>query len=488
MITCFLPVAETGVLDQTVSELRQVKIVSEIFVMLTGDEQDDVDLPEGVNSFRVSSIHSTRAVREMLKRTSEDGHILLYTKSMMLKPGLFALERMEQVSRLTGAGIIYSDYYVFGDGKIKENPVIDFQEGSLRDDFEFGAVLLIRCSAFAMAVDKMTVDYEYAGLYDLRLKISQEFRVVRLPEFSYTVMERDTRQSGEKIFDYVDPKNREVQLEMELACTQHLKDIGGWLKPEFRELNFTEDGFAVEASVIIPVRNRVKTIEDAVISALAQKATFDFNVIIVDNHSNDGTTEILKKLGQTDNRVIHVIPGRNDLGIGGCWNIGIMHEQCGKFAVQLDSDDLFPDTDALQLLVDAFYQQNCAMVIGSYQMVNFNLEEIPPGIIDHKEWTPDNGRNNALRINGLGAPRAFFTPVIREIKFSNVSYGEDYCVGLAISREYRIGRVFRPLYLCRRWADNSDASLDVIKMNRYNTYKDRLRTIELWARIAKNKS
>ncbi|MDN5291030.1 MAG: hypothetical protein PWQ06_1269, partial [Anaerophaga sp.] len=279
----------------------------------------------------------------------------------------------------------------------------------------------------------------------------------------------------------------EVQVEMEKACTLHLKEIGGYLEPRFEAVKFEEADFPVEASVIIPVRNRAKTIEDAVRSVFRQKAAFSFNLIIVDNHSDDGTTDILKKLSGEDARLLHLIPESKDLGIGGCWNMAIMHESCGKFAIQLDSDDLYADDKVIQTIVDAFYEQNCAMVIGSYQMVNFKLEEIPPGLIDHKEWTPENGRNNALRINGLGAPRAFYTPVLRKIKVPNVSYGEDYAVGLAVSRDYQIGRIYKTLYLCRRWEDNSDASLDIVKMNNHNFYKDRVRTMELWARIEKNK-
>jgi glycosyltransferase involved in cell wall biosynthesis len=333
----------------------------------------------------------------------------------------------------------------------------------------------------------MEADYQYAGLYDLRLKVSQNNRLFRLPEFLYTEMETDTRRSGEKIFDYVDPKNRDVQVEMEQACTAHLKDIGGWLAPSFDPIAFDEGDFPVEASVVIPVRNRAKTIEDAVRSVLDQQTSFSFNLIVVDNHSTDGTSDILGKLASEDSRLIHLVPERTDLGIGGCWNMAISHEQCGKFAVQLDSDDLYAGDDTLQTIVNAFYEQNCAMVIGSYRMVNFQLEEIPPGIIDHKEWTPENGRNNALRINGLGAPRAFYTPVLRCIRVPNVSYGEDYAVGLSISRNYQIGRIYDPIYMVRRWEDNSDASLDVVKMNNHNFYKDRVRTMELWARIAKNR-
>ena len=333
----------------------------------------------------------------------------------------------------------------------------------------------------------MTQQFSYAGFYYLRLKVSQKHDIIRIPEFLYIIDETDIRKSGQKIFDYVDPKNRQVQIEMEQAATEHLKNVGAWLKPEFAPVNFAEAEFATKASVIIPVLNREKTIADAIQSVLNQKTNFPFNLLIIDNHSKDLTAVIIRSFSEKDERVIHLIPERNDLGIGGCWNLAVHDPRCGMFAVQLDSDDIYKDENTLQRMVDAFYRENCAMVVGTYQLVNFKLEEIPPGIIDHKEWTPYNGRNNALRINGLGAPRAFYTPVLREIKIPNVSYGEDYAVGLAISREYRIGRVYENVYLCRRWDDNSDAALDIEKMNKHNLYKDRIRTIELKARQRKNK-
>jgi glycosyltransferase involved in cell wall biosynthesis len=311
--------------------------------------------------------------------------------------------------------------------------------------------------------------------------VSQIADLVHVNEFLYTEFEEDNRESGKKIFDYVDPKNRQVQIEMEKACTQHLKDVGAYLEPIFNPIEFNMDEFEYEASVIIPVRNRIKTIKDAIASVLRQKTVFKFNLIVVDNHSTDGTTEAIEEFNN-DSRLIHLIPNRNDLGIGGCWNLGIHHPQCGKFTIQLDSDDIYSGEDTLQKIVNAFYEQNCAMVVGTYQMTNFDLEMIPPGIIDHREWTPENGRNNALRINGLGAPRAFYTPILREIKLPNTSYGEDYAVGLRISRNYQIGRIYDILYLCRRWEDNSDASLDIVKMNGHNLYKDRIRTWELQAR------
>ncbi|HNY14934.1 MAG TPA: glycosyltransferase family A protein [Bacteroidales bacterium] len=460
-ITCFIPVSAEETSEQTIRSL------------------ETSDLVAGVR--KTESISSVDSLRKIESSLTTD-YVLLYTKHFALDTGRFALDRMVQVAESTGAGMVYSDYFENKEGRLSAHPLIDYQEGSLRDDFNFGSMVLYRSSAFRSAVKRMNNDFRYAGLYDLRLKISQEYEIVHIPELLYTEIEKDTRKSGEKQFDYVDPRNREVQIEMEIACTDHLKAAGGWLKPEFRKISFDTGSFENEVSVIIPVKNRVKTIGDAVFSVLTQNTDFKFNVIVVDNHSTDGTTDILRTISLKDHRVIHVIPGRKNLGIGGCWNEGLFHPGCGKFAVQLDSDDLYIDNNVLTRIVDAFYDQQCAMVVGSYKMVNFKLEDIPPGIIDHKEWTPENGRNNALRINGLGAPRAFYTPVLREITVPDVSYGEDYAVGLAISRHYQIGRIYEPLYLCRRWDENSDAALDVNKMNAHNLYKDRIRTIELLAR------
>jgi hypothetical protein len=387
-----------------------------------------------------------------------------------------------QLCNDSGAGMVYSDYFEMKEGNRQPHPVIDYQDGSLRDDFDFGSLLFYKAGALKDAVSRMAVPYKFAGLYDLRLKVSQKQKLVRIPEMLYTVIETDTRKSGEKQFDYVDPRNRQVQIEMEQACTAHLKEVGAWLSPKFSKIEFSGGNFEFEASVIIPVRNRVKTIGDAIQSVLSQKTAFKFNMLIIDNFSTDGTTDLIKSFAAKDPRVELIIPERKDLGIGGCWNEGIMHPKCGKFAIQLDSDDLYIDENVISRVVAAFYEQNCAMLVGSYRMVNFKLEEIPPGLIDHKEWTPDNGRNNALRINGLGAPRAFYTPVIRKVKVPNVSYGEDYALGLNISRHYQIGRIYEPLYLCRRWEENSDASLDIQKLNGHNLYKDRIRTLEFWAR------
>lgn len=430
--------------------------------------------------------HPSRKEMERIAEIVNTRYVLLQITDEDIELGPFAPERFYTIAEMTQAGLVYADYREEKEDKFIPHPLIDYQEGSLRNDFDFGKLLFIRTSALKKAIRQATGDYQHAGLYDVRLNISRSYPIVHINEYLYTAKEKDTRSSGQKMFDYVDPRNQEAQKEMEQACTAHLKAIGAYLKPEFLNVDFTEENFPVEASVIIPVRNRVKTIEDAIRSVLNQKTSFAFNLIIIDNHSTDGTSECIQKYANGV-QVIHLRPERTDLGIGGCWDLGVNHPECGKFAIQLDSDDVYSDTSALQKIVDAFYTQRCGMVIGSYRMTNFQMEEIPPGIIDHKEWTPDNGRNNALRINGLGAPRAFYTPLIRRIHFPNTSYGEDYAVGLRISRDYQIGRIYDVLYLCRRWEDNSDATLSIEQTNRNNLYKDRLRTWELKARILKNK-
>ena len=407
------------------------------------------------------------------------------SKPVVITLGAGALERMMAVASDTGAAMVYADRYEVKNGVVERHPVIDYQEGSLRDDFDFGSLLLIRTSLLQKyAAADREVDYRYAGFYDFRLFLSREGRLFHLNEFLYTEEERDLRASGEKQFDYVNPANREVQIEMEQACTAHLREVDALVDTtQYQDVDFDEQSFDVEASVVIPVFNRAKTIKDAVESALSQKASFKYNVIVVDNHSTDGTSDILSSLSQSHSDKLHVIvPDRNDLGIGGCWNEAIYSDYCGRFAVQLDSDDLYSSPKTLQTIVDAFYKQKAAMVIGSYRMCDFELNTLPPGLIAHKEWTDENGPNNALRINGLGAPRAFFTPLLRSIGFPNTSYGEDYALGLQCSRHYRSGRIFTELYLCRRWGGNSDAALSVDKINANNLYKDRLRTVELKAR------
>lgn len=479
-ITFFLPAGKPDHLRITYDESVRSGLVNDIFI-LTSPDTDEAIAPYGLRKIGVPALFSTETFRK-IGNHAESEFTLLYTSALPLQLGTRALHRMMQIAENTSAGLVYSDYYVHKEGQMLPNPLIEYQEGSLRDDFNFGSLLLFRTSAFMDAVSRMTENYKSAGLYDLRLKLSQNHGIFHISELLYSLMERDTRKSGERLFDYVDPKNRDVQIEMEQACTNHLKATGAWLEPRFMHVGFSQSGFKTEASVVIPVKNRSRTIASAIGSVLNQKAEFDFNLIVVDNHSTDGTTEIVRSFCKDETHLIHIIPDREDLGIGGCWNEAVYHPACGKFAVQLDSDDLYIDDQVLSRIIAAFYHQNCAMLVGSYLMVNFNLEEIPPGLIDHREWTPENGRNNALRVNGLGAPRAFYTPVIRSIGFPNVSYGEDYAVGLNISRYYQIGRIYEPLYLCRRWEENSDASLDVQKLNTYNFYKDKIRTVEYRAR------
>ena len=469
---------------KTVTQLKQSEFVKNIYLLAPQKGMQPID---GCELIDIDSMQSTQTVQKIAEKTNAD-YTLIYQKSTVLQLGYFALERLIKIAEDTSAGMVYADYYAITNGQKKNNLVIDYQKGSLRDDFNFGSLMLYASSALKEAAKKMEQhNYDFAGLYDLRLKVSQKYSLVHINEYLYSEIDEDIRKSGEKIFDYVDPKNRKVQIEMEQACTQHLKDVGAYLEPNFTPIEFDKDDFEFEASVIIPVRDRIKTVKDAIESVLIQKTDFKFNLIIVDNHSTDGTTEAIEEFAKKDERLVHVIPNRDDLGIGGCWNMGVHHEKCGKFAIQLDSDDVYSDENTLQKIVNAFYEQNCAMVVGTYEMKDFDMNTIAPGIIDHKEWTPDNGRNNALRINGLGAPRAFYTPVLRDIKVPNTSYGEDYALGLNISRNYQIGRIYDILYLCRRWEDNSDASLDIVKMNGHNTYKDRIRTWELLARQAMQK-
>lgn len=441
---------------------------------------ETIDLPKYVSS--------TATVREILSSTSAD-YLLFNISGREVNLTDEALARMLDAAEGAGAGMVYSDYIkMTGPDSIIPAPLIDIQSGSLRDDFDFGAIVLVtRAGIDAYLARTGLYESECGGFYQMRLAIQCVLPIVRVPQPLYTLTETDLRTSGQKQFDYVNPSNRSIQIEMEKICTEHLKHIGGYLKPGFgKKVESYSGDFPVEASVIIPVRNRARTIADAVKSALSQQLDSTFNVIVVDNHSTDGTTEILSKLALDDTRLIHIIPERTDLGIGGCWNLAINDAHCGRYAVQLDSDDLYSGPDTLQKVVDKFHEGGYAMVIGSYRMCNFNLETLPPGIIDHKEWTDENGPNNALRINGLGAPRAFYTPVVRQIGFPNVSYGEDYAVAIRITGEYRLGRIFDELYLCRRWEGNSDAALSAEKVNANNLYKDSLRTAELERRIKNN--
>ncbi len=423
---------------------------------------------------------STKNVKQVADAADTE-YTLIYTRQTELSWVRFGLERLEQIASDSGAAMIYADHF---DGEAPA-PVIDYQQGSLRDDFDFGGVQLYRTSALKEAASKMDAEYEFAGLYDLRLRVSEIGPLVHVNEFLYYELETDRRKSGEKLFDYVDPRNRGVQVEMEAACTAHLKRIGGYLEPKFKEVDLNSVPFEVEASVVIPCRNRVKTIGDALRSALSQETDFPYNVIVVDDNSTDGTVDVIKSF-LDDPKLIYIAQDKTYHAIGGNWNAALHHPRCGRFALQLDSDDMYSGSDTVQKFVDAFRDQGCAMVVGTYRITDFDLNELPPGIIDHREWTPDNGRNNALRINGLGAPRGFWTPLLREINFPTTKYGEDYAVALRVSREYRIGRIYDVMYNCRRWGGNSDGALDIEAVNRNNLYKDRIRTWELQARIALN--
>ena len=471
LIDCFLPQGNAEETRRNVEELKSYDTVATVNVV------------EG-------NIKASATLKDIANKATAP-YTLLYLKGQFIKLGYLALDRMLALADITKAGMIYADHYnIAADGTRSEAPVIDYQAGSLRDDFNFGSVLLFRTESLKEAASMMKADYQAAGFYDLRLKLTEKYSLKHINEYLYSEVELDTRKTGEKLFDYVDPKNRASQIEMEQAATEYLKEVGGYLKPGFKDVDITEGEFPVEMTVMIPVRNRIRTIRDAVDSALAQKTTFKYNVFVVENgpecHSTDGTTEAVDEYD--DPRLIHVVTERRDLCVGGSWNLAAHDPRCGRFIVQLDSDDVYLDENTLQKFYDAFQKQKVAMLIGSYVLTDINKNILPPGKIDHAEWTPENGRNNALRINGLGAPRAFFTPVLRSIPMPNVNYGEDYALGLAISRHYLIGRLYDPLYCCRRWDDNSDGDLSIEKENKNNTYKDRIRTWELQARIALNKN
>ena len=470
LIDCFLPQGNAEETRRNVEELKSYDTVATVNVV------------EG-------NIKASATLKDIANKATAP-YTLLYLKSQFIKLGYLALDRMITLGDITEAGMIYADHYnLAADGTRSDAPVIDYQMGSLRDDFNFGSVILFRTESLKAAANMMKADYQAAGFYDLRLKIAEKFRIEHINEYLYSEVELDTRKTGEKLFDYVDPKNRASQIEMEQAATEYLKEVGGYLKPGFKDIDITEGEFPVEMTMMIPVRNRIRTIRDAINSALEQKTTFKYNVFVVENgpecHSTDGTTEAVQEYD--DPRLVHIITERRDLGVGGSWNLAAHDPRCGRFIVQLDSDDVYLDENTLQKFYDAFQEQKVATIIGTYVLTDINKNVLPPGKIDHAEWTPDNGRNNALRINGLGAPRAFFTPVLRDIPMPNVNYGEDYALGLAISRHYLIGRIYDPLYCCRRWDDNSDGDLSIEKENKNNTYKDRIRTWELQARIAMNK-
>ena len=476
MITAVIPYTESSFVKDTISNLRSNDLISEIYLLIRDEIKDEIPGCKLITGNFFTS--------ETLKKLSEElktEYILLLTENSLIEFIQFGLERFVNLADSTKGGLLYSDYIEKKEGT-KFHPVIEYQAGSIRDDFDFGPLLFLRTDAVKKSLNS---DYKYAGLYDLRLNISLSHEVLRIPEYLYYSTKPELSKSGEKQFNYVDPQNRGRQLEMESAASEYLKKIGAYLKPEFQNIDLRKAVFKNESSIIIPVKNRVNTIKDAVESALEQETNFAYNIIVIDNYSNDGTTEILREYADKNKKVIHIIPGRKDLAIGGCWNEAVNHTECGKFSVQLDSDDLYLD-NTLQKIVNTFYEEKCAAVIGSYKLTDFNRNEIPPGIINHGEWTEDNGRNNALRINGFGAPRAFYTPLLRKTNIPNVSYGEDYAVCLEISRLYRIARIFEPVYLCRRWEGNSDSSLPIEKENANNLYKDKIRTFEILSRIKLN--
>lgn len=485
-ITCFIPYGSENQINKTIRHLQECSTVDRIFLLPTSPVPN-LSLPDKCYILPSSAPESVERYKQVALYANTP-FTLICTQVQDLEFGYMALERMCDYLSAPQCSMVYADHYKTIKGERTPHPVIDYQLGSVRDDFDFGSLLMFRTDYLKRAINEIEVEkeYQHSALYALRLALSRYGELTHIREFLYTETEIDLRKSGEKQFDYVDPRNRQVQIEREEVFTRHLKKIGAYLKPGMMTVDLKEGEFSHEASIIIPVRNRARTINDAIRSVLEQETSFPFNLIIIDNHSTDGTSEIIEQY-KNDNRVIHLIPERTDLGIGGCWNLGINHPQCGRFAIQLDSDDLYSSPHTLQTIVDKFYKEQCAMVIGSYRMTDFTLQTLPPGVIDHKEWTDENGHNNALRINGLGAPRAFFTPLLRKIRVPNTSYGEDYALGLAFSRQYRIGRIYDVLYLCRRWEGNSDAALSIEKINQNNNYKDSLRTLEIKLRQAMNK-
>lgn len=485
-ITCFIPYGSENQINKTIRHLQECSTVDRIFLLPTSPVPN-LSLPDKCYILPSSAPESVERYKQVALYANTP-FTLICTQVQDLEFGYMALERMCDYLSAPQCSMVYADHYKTIKGERTPHPVIDYQLGSVRDDFDFGSLLMFRTDYLKRAINEIEAEkeYQHSALYALRLALSRYGELTHIREFLYTETEIDLRKSGEKQFDYVDPRNRQVQIEREEVFTRHLKKIGAYLKPSMMTVDLKEGEFSHEASIIIPVRNRARTINDAIRSVLEQETTFPFNLIIIDNHSTDGTSEIIEQY-KNDNRVIHLIPERTDLGIGGCWNLGINHPQCGRFAIQLDSDDLYSSPHTVQTIVDKFYKEQCAMVIGSYRMTDFTLQTLPPGVIDHKEWTDENGHNNALRINGLGAPRAFFTPLLRKIRVPNTSYGEDYALGLAFSRQYRIGRIYDVLYLCRRWEGNSDAALSIEKINQNNNYKDSLRTLEIKLRQAINK-
>ena len=474
-----------------IHSLIQSPSIEKVIVLF--DEKKVDTLWPKCEGMRASSLATGKALQKIIEKTDADFLLIItHSHTIHIPPG--TLERFVDMAETTDAGMVYADYCEKTHGDIKEHPLNDYQFGGIRDGFDFGNIMLFSLPAVKQALRKYGAirDVTHAGLYDLRLKVAIDHRLFHMQEFLYTkvLTENDIDKGGglrERLFEYVDPGNILIQKEMEEVATEYLKNIGAYLEPRFKKIPVSMHTYPVEATVVIPVRNRAHTITHAVRSAVSQKTDFTYNVIVVDNHSMDGTTALLADMAKRNPSVKHIIPSRFDLSIGGCWNEAIFSDMCGRYAVQLDSDDVYSGPETLQKIITMFRTGGYAMVIGSYTIVNELLEKIPPGLIDHREWTDDNGRNNALRINGLGAPRAFDTGVLRKVRFPNVGYGEDYAVALRISRDYRIGRIYENLYLCRRWAGNTDAALPIEKSNRNDAYKDKIRTREIRARQKLNK-
>jgi len=482
--TVITPYSPESSFKGTLSLLLASDLVEQVVVVTQEPVHIDIS---GCSILVVDSLPSGKTLNRLLSEIQTKYLLILQQfKQISIEPT--TLERFWEIGESSGAGLVYSNFYDQSKHEKKLHPLNDYQLGSVRDDFDFGGMILFSIEAIHQALKKYGAipEVTFAGLYDLRLKVSIEHSIYHLQAPLYSMIGVEKSGTSERIFNYLNPRNRDAHKEMETVFTDYLKRIGAYLPPNFKEIEKAKESFPVEASVIIPVRNRKETIGEAINSALSQETDFPFNIIVVDNHSTDGTTAILSNLAQAHPQVKHIIPKRTDLGIGGCWNEALHHQVCGRYAVQLDSDDLYGSPHTLQKMVGMLRQRNYAMVIGSYTVVDFNLNEIPPGLVDHSEWTDENGHNNALRINGLGAPRAYDTHLMRKLRFLNVSYGEDYAAALRVCREYRIGRIYESLYLCRRWSGNTDAGLTLEEENQKNAFKDKVRTEEILARQKMN--
>lgn len=481
--TLFIPSAAVPYSQEMFFRIIRHPAIKRVYVLFPPEKRKWDIVWENCTYIRVDSLTSSQCVKQVAD-LCDTKYALWLMRPAEVEIGYQGLSRMLRAAEDADAPMVYADRYDKKESGPLPHPLTDCQEGSVRDDFDFGSLWLLRSDVLReFAASRWCGEYRYAAPYALRLFICRQQLPLHLDEYLYTQGEIVSKSEHEAHFQYLAASQRDRQLECEQACTEHLKCLGAWLPAgTYESLPEDQYTYPVEVSVIIPVRNRVRTIGDAIKSALAQTASFPFNVLIVDNHSDDGTSEIIEQYAAQHPNVFHLKQTRQDLGIGGCWDWAIRSEQCGRYAVQLDSDDLYSHTHVLEQIVAAFRQRNAAMVVGAYKVVDFELQPLPPGLIAHTEWTEENGRNNLLRVNGMGAPRAFRTQILRTLGVPNTSYGEDYALGLAISRRYPIERIFDEMYLCRRWEGNSDAALSVEKNNRNNHYKDKLRTIEIAAR------